>query len=36
MVTSRKEIEQSIGRIIRKINPNALSVIYDMTDYQVL
>ena len=32
MVTSRKEIEQSIGRIIRKINPNALPVIYDITD----
>jgi superfamily II DNA or RNA helicase len=32
MVTSRKEVEQAVGRIIRKVNPNIRPTIYDMTD----
>uniref|UniRef100_A0A6C0EH62 Helicase ATP-binding domain-containing protein n=1 Tax=viral metagenome TaxID=1070528 RepID=A0A6C0EH62_9ZZZZ len=32
MVTSRKEIEQAVGRIIRKIDPNIRPLIYDFTD----
>lgn len=32
MVTSRKEVEQAVGRIIRKIDPNIRPNIYDFTD----
>ena len=32
MVTSRKEVEQAVGRILRKINPNIRPLIYDFTD----
>ena len=32
MVTSRKEVEQAVGRIIRKINPNIIPIIFDFTD----
>jgi superfamily II DNA or RNA helicase len=32
MVTSRREVEQSVGRILRKINPNVRPLIYDFTD----
>ena len=32
MVTSRREVEQSVGRILRKINPNIRPLIYDITD----
>ena len=32
MVTPRKEVEQSVGRILRKINPNIRPTIYDITD----
>ena len=32
MVTSRREVEQSVGRILRKINPNIRPLIYDFTD----
>lgn len=32
MVTSRKEVEQAVGRVIRKMNPNARPIIYDFTD----
>ena len=32
MVTSRKEVEQAVGRVIRKINPNVRPLIYDFTD----
>lgn len=32
MVTSRKEVEQAVGRVIRKIDPNTRPVIYDFTD----
>ncbi len=32
MVTSRKEVEQAIGRVIRKIVPNVRPTIYDFTD----
>ena len=32
MVTSRKEVEQAVGRILRKINPNIRPLIYDYTD----
>jgi superfamily II DNA or RNA helicase len=32
MVTSRKEVEQAVGRVVRKINPNIRPTIYDITD----
>ena len=32
MVTSRKEVEQAVGRVIRKIDPNTRPTIYDFTD----
>ena len=32
MVTSRKEVEQAVGRILRKINPNIRPLVYDYTD----
>jgi len=32
MVTSRKEVEQAVGRVVRKINPNVRPLIYDFTD----
>jgi superfamily II DNA or RNA helicase len=32
MVTPRKEVEQSVGRVIRKINLNIRPIIYDFTD----
>jgi superfamily II DNA or RNA helicase len=32
MVTPRKEVEQSIGRIIRKIDPTIRPIIYDFVD----
>jgi superfamily II DNA or RNA helicase len=32
MVTSRKEVEQAVGRVVRKINPNIRPIIYDFTD----
>ena len=32
MVTSRKEVEQAVGRVIRKVNPNVRPLIFDMTD----
>jgi superfamily II DNA or RNA helicase len=32
MVTSRKEVEQAVGRVIRKINPNVRPLIYDFID----
>jgi superfamily II DNA or RNA helicase len=32
MVTSRKEVEQAVGRVIRKIDPNIRPTIYDFTD----
>ena len=32
MVTSRKEVEQAVGRVIRKIDPNVRPTIYDFTD----
>ena len=32
MVTSRRSVEQSVGRIIRKIDPNVRPMIYDFTD----
>ena len=32
MVTSRKEVEQAVGRVVRKINPNIRPTIYDFTD----
>lgn len=32
MVTSRKEVEQAVGRVVRKINPNVRPMIYDFTD----
>jgi len=32
MVTSRKEVEQAVGRVVRKINPNIRPMIYDFTD----
>ena len=32
MVTSRKEVEQSVGRILRKIDPNTRPIIYDFID----
>lgn len=32
MVTSRKEVEQAVGRVIRKIDPNIRPIIYDFTD----
>ena len=32
MVTSRKEVEQAIGRVIRKVNPIIRPLIYDLTD----
>lgn len=32
MVTSRKEVEQAVGRVIRKIDPNTRPIIYDFTD----
>ena len=32
MVTSRKEVEQSIGRILRKIDVNTRPIIYDFVD----
>ena len=32
MITSRREVEQSVGRILRKINPNIRPLIYDFTD----
>ena len=32
MVTSRKEVEQAIGRVIRKVNPIIRPLIYDFTD----
>jgi superfamily II DNA or RNA helicase len=32
MVTSRKEVEQAVGRVVRKINPNVRPIIYDFTD----
>jgi superfamily II DNA or RNA helicase len=31
MVTSRREVEQAVGRILRKINPNIRPLIYDFT-----
>jgi superfamily II DNA or RNA helicase len=32
MVTSRREVEQAVGRVIRKIDPNIRPMIYDFTD----
>jgi superfamily II DNA or RNA helicase len=32
MVTSRKEVEQAVGRVIRKVNPIIRPLIYDFTD----
>ncbi len=32
MVTPRKEVEQAVGRVIRKIDPNVRPTIYDFTD----
>jgi superfamily II DNA or RNA helicase len=32
MVTSRKEVEQAVGRILRKIDPNINPLIYDFVD----
>ena len=32
MVTARKEVEQAVGRILRKINPNTRPLIYDFVD----
>ena len=32
MVTSRKEVEQAVGRVIRKVNPLIRPLVYDMTD----
>lgn len=32
MVTSRKEVEQAVGRVIRKILPDTRPLIYDFTD----
>jgi len=32
MVTPRREIEQAVGRILRKIDPNARPIIYDFVD----
>ena len=32
MVTSRREVEQAIGRVIRKILPNVRPIVYDFTD----
>ena len=32
MVTSRKEVEQAVGRVIRKVNPLVRPLIYDFTD----
>lgn len=32
MVTSRKEVEQAVGRVIRKINSDIRPLIYDFTD----
>jgi len=32
MVTPRKEVEQAVGRILRKIDPNIRPTIYDFTD----
>ena len=32
MVTSRREVEQAVGRVIRKIIPNVRPLIYDFTD----
>lgn len=32
MVTSRGKVEQSVGRVIRKIDPNVRPLIYDFTD----
>jgi superfamily II DNA or RNA helicase len=32
MVTSRKEVEQAVGRVIRKVNPTVRPLIYDFTD----
>ncbi len=32
MVTSRREVEQAVGRVIRKIVPNVRPLIYDFTD----
>jgi superfamily II DNA or RNA helicase len=32
MVTSRKEVEQAVGRVVRKIDPNIRPTIYDFTD----
>jgi superfamily II DNA or RNA helicase len=32
MVTSRKEVEQAVGRVVRKIDPNIRPMIWDFTD----
>ena len=32
MVTSRKDVQQSVGRVVRKINPDAPPLIYDFVD----
>ena len=32
MVTSRKEVEQAVGRIIRKLDPKLPPIIYDIID----
>lgn len=32
MVTARREVEQAVGRVIRKIDPNVRPTIYDFTD----
>jgi superfamily II DNA or RNA helicase len=32
MVSSRKEVEQSVGRVVRKINPNIRPMVFDFTD----
>ena len=32
MVTSRRSVEQAVGRIIRKIDPDVRPLIYDFTD----
>jgi superfamily II DNA or RNA helicase len=32
MVTSRREVEQAVGRVIRKIVPHVRPLIYDFTD----
>jgi superfamily II DNA or RNA helicase len=32
MVTSRREVEQAVGRVVRKINPDIRPIIYDFTD----